>query len=219
MMKFFAWLAVCFLAAGISTGVVAGDAEDCKNYYFAEDYKRAFPACSRAAKQGDASAQFHLGLMYANGESVPKNEREAAYRFAETDFSCGFFGSAPVFEMTKERKIEFVRMELFSLDEFWTSESPNISSLYVQLPKQLVGNQDLKVEINWTDHNQKSQSSSYKLKESTQFKNKENLFSISLDFYKKYLSQITSYQGQIVFRLKNKSKTLCKHKMEIGSNP
>ena len=139
--------------------------------------------------------------------------------FAKTDVSCGFFGSAPVFKMTKEKKIEFDKMELFSLPEFWTSESPEISSLYVKFPKQLTDRQDLKVEINWIDHNQKSQSSSHELKESAQFKNKENLRSISIDFYKEYLSQITMYRGQIIFRLKNKSKTLCNHKIEIGSNP
>ncbi|MGI9346414.1 MAG: tetratricopeptide repeat protein, partial [Gammaproteobacteria bacterium] len=77
MMKFFAWLVMFSLAAGFSLGAVAGDVEDCQNYYSAKDYKRAFPVCSRAAKQGDVFAQFGLGGMYANGEGVPKNDREA----------------------------------------------------------------------------------------------------------------------------------------------
>ena len=82
--KFIAWLAVFSLAAGVSLGVVAGDVEDCKSYYFAEDYIRAFPVCSRAAKQGDVLAQFGLGWMYRNGEGVIKNYREAVkwYRLA-----------------------------------------------------------------------------------------------------------------------------------------
>ena len=82
--KFIAWLAVFSLAAGISPGVVAGDVEDCKNYYLAEDYNRAFPACSRAAEQGDTAAQFRLGWMYDNGAGAPENDREAAkwYRLA-----------------------------------------------------------------------------------------------------------------------------------------
>ena len=81
MMKLFAMLAVCFLAAGISPGAVAGDVEDCKNYFDAKDYKRAFPVCSRAAKQGDADAQFRLGWMYDTGEGVTENDREAVKWF------------------------------------------------------------------------------------------------------------------------------------------
>ena len=80
-MKFFARLVMFSLAAGVSLGVVAGDAEDCENYYLAKDYKRAFPACSRAAKQGDVLAQFGLGEMYAKGYGVPENDREAVKWF------------------------------------------------------------------------------------------------------------------------------------------
>ena len=81
--KFIAWLAVFSLAVGVLPGAVAGDVEDCKNYYFAEDYKRAFPVCSRAAKQ-DVLAQFRLGWMYDTGEGVTENDREAVkwYRLA-----------------------------------------------------------------------------------------------------------------------------------------
>ena len=31
----------------------------------------------KAAEQGDASAQFNLGVMYANGEGVPEDDQEA----------------------------------------------------------------------------------------------------------------------------------------------
>ena len=40
---------------------------------FAEAYKQWLPL----AEQGVASAQFNLGLMYANGEGVPKDDQEA----------------------------------------------------------------------------------------------------------------------------------------------
>ena len=75
--KFIAWLAVFSLAAGISPGVVAGDLEDCANYLAAKDYKRAIAVCRRAAEQGYVIVQVALGLMYANGDGVPKNDREA----------------------------------------------------------------------------------------------------------------------------------------------
>ena len=80
-MKFFAWLVMFSLAAGVSLGVVAGDVEDCENYYSAEDYNRAFPVCSRAAEQGDVLAQFGLGWMYYGGEGVSQNDREAVKWF------------------------------------------------------------------------------------------------------------------------------------------
>ena len=82
--KFIAWLAVFSLAAGISPGVVAGDLEDCGYYYDAKDYKQAFPVCSRAAKRGYVLAQSVLGWMYAKGEGVSQNDREAVkwYRLA-----------------------------------------------------------------------------------------------------------------------------------------
>ncbi|MBE0616885.1 MAG: sel1 repeat family protein [Proteobacteria bacterium] len=49
-----------------------------------------------AAKQGDAGAQYNLGLLYANGQGVPQNYTEAAnwYRKAaeqgnaSAQFSC-----------------------------------------------------------------------------------------------------------------------------------
>ncbi len=80
-MKFFARLVMFSLAAGVSLATVAGDAEDCENYFIAEDYKRAFPVCSRAAKQGDVLAQFGLGWMYYDGEGVSQNDREAVKWF------------------------------------------------------------------------------------------------------------------------------------------
>ena len=76
-MRFFVRLVMCFLAAGFSLGVVADDWEDCENYSLAEYYKRV----CRAAKQGDVGAQFGLGWMYAKGEVVPKNDREAVKWF------------------------------------------------------------------------------------------------------------------------------------------
>ena len=35
----------------------------------------------KAAEQGDADAQFNLGVMHANGEGVPKNDAEAVRRY------------------------------------------------------------------------------------------------------------------------------------------
>ena len=43
----------------------------------AQDYKEAVKRYRKAAEQGDANAQFNLGLMYAQGQGVTQNYKEA----------------------------------------------------------------------------------------------------------------------------------------------
>jgi len=38
-----------------------------------QDYKQAVKWYTKAAEQGDADAQYNLGLMYANGQGVPQD--------------------------------------------------------------------------------------------------------------------------------------------------
>ena len=45
--------------------------------YLQGDYKTAFIEFSKSAEQGNADAQYNLGLMYANGKGVPEDDREA----------------------------------------------------------------------------------------------------------------------------------------------
>ena len=80
-MKFFARLVMFSLAAGVSLATVANDVKYCESLYFVKDYKRAFPVCGRAAKQGDVYAQFNLATMYYKGKGTPKNDREAVKRY------------------------------------------------------------------------------------------------------------------------------------------
>ena len=42
-----------------------------------EEDKQWFEAQQVEANQGVASAQYNLGVMYANGEGVPKDDKEA----------------------------------------------------------------------------------------------------------------------------------------------
>jgi TPR repeat protein len=41
------------------------------------DYKAAFGSMTEAAEEGNADAQYHLGLMYANGRGVPRDDKIA----------------------------------------------------------------------------------------------------------------------------------------------
>ena len=52
--------------------------------YNAGDYETVLKGLRTPAEQGDAEAQFNLGVMYANGEGVTQDDKEAVkwYRLA-----------------------------------------------------------------------------------------------------------------------------------------
>src|SRR5271166_678793 len=66
---------LCFSSA------LAGNFEDAVAAYRKHDYASALRLLQPLADQGDASAQFNLGTMYANGEGVPQDFAEAAKWF------------------------------------------------------------------------------------------------------------------------------------------
>ena len=135
-MKLFAWLVMFSLAAGVSPGVVAGDAEDCATYLTVEDYKRAFPVCSRAAKQGYANAQTNLGWMYDNGKGVPQNGREAVkwYRLAaEQGYAIAQFNLGVVYatgEGVPENDREAVKWYRLAAEQGDTKAQFNLALMY-----------------------------------------------------------------------------------------
>ena len=79
--KVFAGIA---LASSIIAPVIAASLEDAVAAYRRADYAAAFQVYHSLAEQGLAVAQFNLGLMYANGQGVSKDETEATkwYRLA-----------------------------------------------------------------------------------------------------------------------------------------
>ena len=70
--------AVLLLAASSS---VAADFAAGWEAYIRGDYATALREWRPLAEQGDAEAQFNLGLMYANGEGVPEDDVQAAFWF------------------------------------------------------------------------------------------------------------------------------------------
>ncbi|MBC8095085.1 MAG: sel1 repeat family protein [Akkermansiaceae bacterium] len=50
----------------------------------AQDYPRAMEWYFKAAKQNHPLAQFNLGIMYANGQGVTRNDQEAAIWFGKS---------------------------------------------------------------------------------------------------------------------------------------
>jgi len=72
------------LALSLAAPVMAAGLEDAVAAYRRADYAKAFQVYHSLADQGLAVAQFNLGLMYANGQGVAKDETEAMkwYRLA-----------------------------------------------------------------------------------------------------------------------------------------
>lgn len=53
-------------------------------YYLRGDFAAALREWRPLAEQGDAQAQFYLGIMHTNGEGVPEDDRQAAYWFQKS---------------------------------------------------------------------------------------------------------------------------------------
>lgn len=70
-------LALFLTAAGVA-GVRAAVLEDAQAAYAAGDYGRAAGLFQTAAEQGDAAAQYNLGVLYENGQGVVKDYSRAA---------------------------------------------------------------------------------------------------------------------------------------------
>ena len=65
-------LIVCLLALAVPAMALAGPFEDGFADLKKEDYAQAAKYFRIAAEQGFAYAQFNLGLMYDNGQGVPR---------------------------------------------------------------------------------------------------------------------------------------------------
>ena len=80
------WVAVAglLLVRGTATSSRADDNRDCLidgEVLRSIDAEQVFAACRRLAREGDAVAQFNLGVMYQNGQGAPRDLSEAARWF------------------------------------------------------------------------------------------------------------------------------------------
>ena len=65
----------------VATSVAAADFDAGVRAFNRGDYASAFREFRALAEQGYALAQSYLGFMYANGEGVPEDDRQAAFWF------------------------------------------------------------------------------------------------------------------------------------------
>jgi TPR repeat protein len=95
-------LAATILVLSLAAPVAAGPVEDAIAARSGGDYATALRLWRPLANQGDAFAQFNLGLMYFRGEGVPQNHDEAAMwfwlaanqGFASAQYNLGIMYSA-----------------------------------------------------------------------------------------------------------------------------
>ena len=71
------FLFAVFLVVACATGAAADSFEDGRSAYERGDYAQAMNLLRPLAAQGDARAQFNLGVMYRHGEGVPQDAQEA----------------------------------------------------------------------------------------------------------------------------------------------
>jgi hypothetical protein len=75
-------LSLTFLFLFSGSSVVFGDDwNDGVIAYIKKDYKEAYKLWLPLAEQGNAKAQYNLGLMYVNGQGVPQDDKEAVKWF------------------------------------------------------------------------------------------------------------------------------------------
>jgi uncharacterized protein len=70
-------LRASFMLVAIGGAATAGPLEDAVAAYQRGDYATALRFWHPLAEQGDAGAQFHLGVMYESGQGVLRNDAEA----------------------------------------------------------------------------------------------------------------------------------------------
>src|SRR5580698_1761370 len=88
---FKAAIAASILAASFAGSGTAGPFEEAVFAYMTGDYAIAIELMRPFAEQGDAPAQYSLGLMYDNGQGVPQDYATASswYRMAAEQGNAG----------------------------------------------------------------------------------------------------------------------------------
>ena len=73
------WAAVGLASLLLASAVFAGDFEDGMQFVLSKDYARAVQSFRKAAEDGNADAQFNLGVMYSKGRGVEQDYARAAH--------------------------------------------------------------------------------------------------------------------------------------------
>jgi TPR repeat protein len=73
----------CLVVAALFTLAAPVFADDCFIELEAGDLDSALIVCTKAAEQGNANAQYNLGLMHSIGKGTPKDDKQAIYWYTK----------------------------------------------------------------------------------------------------------------------------------------
>ena len=71
------WTAACVIAIALGKPAAAGPLEDGRDSYREKEYAKAAQLWRPLAESGDATAQYFLGSLFAEGKGVPQNDATA----------------------------------------------------------------------------------------------------------------------------------------------
>ncbi|MCK9202465.1 MAG: sel1 repeat family protein [Gallionella sp.] len=125
---------------------------EASNAYDAGDYAKAALLYSLLAKQGNAVAQFNLGIMYEHGRHLPKNAKEsiqwyllaAEQGYAPAQFNLGnIYSKGETVPQNLDRAASFYRA---AAEQGYAPAQVNLGVMYSQGGGVL---QDLKLAVHW----------------------------------------------------------------------
>ena len=132
-------LTFLFLFSG---SVYGDDFQDAEDAYNRKDYKTAYKLLLPLAEQGDAAAQYNLGLMYYTGQGVPQDYKEAVkwYRlsaeqgYAEGQYNLGviYHEGQGVGQGVPQDYIEGLKWYRLAAKQGFTNAQLNLGVLYHQ---------------------------------------------------------------------------------------
>ena len=117
-------VAAIILVFGFATPVVAGPLEDADAAIKRRDYASALRLIRPLAEQGDANAQYNLGVFYDNGLGVPQ-DKVRAYMWFNLSAAQGREGAAAFRDLIARRMTSVQIAEAQKLAREW---KPNTQS-------------------------------------------------------------------------------------------
>ncbi len=130
-------VALLIVALAFATAPAFADFDKGFDAYEKGDYETAFAEFHLLAEQGDEIAQYNLGLMYKNGEGVPRDYRQALKWFrlsaeqgyAEAQHSLGvmYSNGDGVPQDDYKQAVKFYRL---SAEQGFTNAQANLGWMY-----------------------------------------------------------------------------------------
>jgi TPR repeat protein len=119
-------VAVIILVSGFATQVAAGPLEDADVAIKRRDYATAVRLNRPLAEQGDANAQYNLGVFYDNGLGVPQ-DKVRAYMWFNLSAAQGREGAAAIRDLIARRMTPAQIAEAQKLAREWKSNTQSPS--------------------------------------------------------------------------------------------